>query len=108
MKLNRARAPYQVVPLFSVKNDQISVLFAAVVLVGTVAFGHITDAGQVIDLDGVQSFVKIKVNDATPEETPVVNVNVQFPVRVAVNTFPFARLTVAAVEVFPITLVFSV
>jgi hypothetical protein len=96
------------VPLSVVKNDQTSVLFAVVVLVGTALFGHFTDAGQVIVLLGVASFVKISVKDAVPEVTPVVNVKVQSPVSVAVKTFPFARLIVAAVEVFPNALNFSV
>jgi len=101
VKLYNAILPYQVAPLFGVKKDQISVALAVVVLTGVELFGHLTAGGQIIDLPAVPSFARIRVNDAAPEVTPVVNVNVQFPVRVAVNTFPFARLIVAAVPVLP-------
>ena len=99
--------PYHFVPLFRVKNVHISLLFAVVVLVGTTPPGHTTDAGQVIDLPAVASLVNSNVNETAPLVNPVVNVNVQLPVRVAVTKFPFARLIVAAVEVFPTTLTVS-
>lgn len=108
MRLYRAIFPYQVVPLFGVKKDQISVALDAVVLTGITLLGHFTDAGHTIDLPEVASFNNTSVNDAAPVTTPVVNVNVQLSVSVAVNTFPFARLSVAAVEVFPITEITSV
>jgi len=73
-----------------------------VVLVGTVAFGHLTEAGQVIVLPAVASLVSTRVNEYAPEETPVMlNVNVQLPVKVAVTKFPFASVNVSAVPVLP-------
>jgi hypothetical protein len=68
--------------------------------VGIVALGHLTDAGQVIDLPAVASLVKNKVKDAAPEEG-LEKVKVQLPVKVAVTKFPFAKFIVAAVPVFP-------
>ena len=79
-----------------------------VVLVGTVALGHFTEAGQVIVLPAVASLARIRVNEYAPEERPVVlNVNVQLPVRVDVITFPFARVSVCAVPVLPAALIVS-
>jgi hypothetical protein len=73
-----------------------------VVLVGTEAFGHLTEAGQVIVLPAVPSLVRIRVNEYEPDGRPVVlNVNVQLPVRVAVITFPLDSAKVAAVPVLP-------
>jgi hypothetical protein len=89
------------------KNVYASVLLAVVVLIGTIPPGHFTGAGQVIVLPAVASLVSSSVNETAPLVTPVVNVNVQLPVRVAVTKFPFARLIVAAVEVFPTTLIVS-
>jgi hypothetical protein len=61
----------------------------------------------VIDLLAVPSFVKNRVNACAPVPIPVVKVNVQLPVSVAVTKFPLARLTVAAVPVFPRAFTFS-
>ena len=73
-----------------------------VVLVGTVAFGHLTEAGQVIDLPAVPSLVRIRVNEYAPDERLVVlKVNVQLPVKVAVIMFPLDNVNVAAVPVLP-------
>ena len=75
---------------------------AVVVLVGTVALGHFTEAGQVIVLPAVASFANTSVNEYAPEETPVMlNVKVQLPVRVAVTKFPLDKLIVNAVPVLP-------
>ena len=55
VKLYSATLPYQVVPLFGVKKDHISVALAVVVLTGIVLLGHLTATGQVIDLPAVAS-----------------------------------------------------
>ena len=84
------------------KNVYTSVLFAAVVLVGTVAFGHFTEAGQAIVLPAVASFVNTKVNEYAPDETLVIlNVNVVFAANVAVIKFPLDNVNVDAAEVLP-------
>jgi hypothetical protein len=73
-----------------------------VVLVGTVPFGHLTEAGQVIDLPPVPSFASTRVNEYAPEGTKdMLNVNVQLPFKVAVTKFPFDSANVAAVPVLP-------
>ena len=77
------------------------------VLVGTVPPGHETDPGQVIVLLAVASFARNNVKETVLVATPVVKVQVQLPVRVAVTKFPFARLIVAAAPVFPTALVVS-
>ena len=102
--------PYHVVPLSGLMNDQISVLLAAVVLEGALLLGHLTDAGQAIVLLGVPSLVSIKLNDCIlgAEFVPVVNVNLQLPVSVAVKTLPSAKSRVADVPVSPIALRVSV
>jgi hypothetical protein len=92
--------PYQLVPPLIEKNVKTSDLFAVVVLVGIVLFGHLTDAGQVILLPAVASLVKNKVNDDAPAEG-FEKVKVQLPVKVAVTKFPLFKFIVAAVEVFP-------
>ena len=74
-----------------------------VVLVGTTPFGHTTEAGQVIVLPAVASFVKCNVNaTVSPDGTdPKLNTHVAFPVKVAVTKFPFERSRVGAVPVLP-------
>ena len=99
--------PYQLVPLFSVKKVYTSILFAVVVLVGTTPPGQTTAAGQVIVLLAVASFARNNVKETALDDTPVVKVQVQLPVRVAVTKFPFARLIVAAAPVFPTALIVS-
>jgi hypothetical protein len=107
VKLYRAIFPYQVVPLFGVKKDQTSVAFAAVVLDGVTLLGHFTVTGHTIDLPMVPSFVNMRVNDIVPDVSPVVKVKLQFPVNVAVKTFPSTKFIVLAVPVFPNALVTS-
>jgi hypothetical protein len=87
-------------------NVYMSLLFAVVVLIGTVPAGNLTDAGQVIVLPAVPSFVKSNENDDAPFPG-LENVKVQFPVRVAVTKVPLFKLMVVAVPVFPMALTSS-
>ena len=89
-----------------VKNVYTSVLFAAVVLVGIVPPGQMTDTGQVILLPGVASFLNINVN-ATACDGTLVIVNTAFEFKVAVIKLPFARLMLEFTEVFPNALIYS-
>jgi hypothetical protein len=75
-------------------NDQILVLFAVVVIVGTVPPVHLTDAGQLIVGTPDAGFLRYNVRLTAPVVTPVVKVNVTVPDvgKVAVKTVPFARL----------------
>jgi hypothetical protein len=101
------RVPYQLLPLSKVKNEYTSVLFAVSVLTGVEPPGHLTVTGQVIDLLGVASFVRNRVNACDPVPIPVAKVKVQLPVNVAVTKLPFARLIVAEAPVFPSAFILS-
>ncbi len=67
---------------------------------GGILSGHFTDAGQVTEYPPTESFVKIRVNDAEPVDTPVWILKVVFPTNVAFTTFPSDNLIV----VIPLTL----
>ena len=95
--------PYQVVPPLGVKNTHTSIADAVVVRVRLTAPPGKTNEppAQATVLPAVPSFVKINVNEADPVAIGLDRVNVQLPVSVAVNTFPFWRLIVVAVPVLP-------
>jgi hypothetical protein len=94
---------YQVVPLFGVKKNQMSVALAVVVLV-TAPPGYLNVPPlQATVRPAVPSFVRIRVNDDARLELALEfdSVKVQFPVSVAVNTLPNVRSMVCAVPVLP-------
>ncbi len=84
--------PYHVVPLFGVKNTQISTAFAVVVRESDAAppgKRNVPPAHATVR-PAVPSFVKMSVNDEPRLELAFefANVKVQLPVSVAVKTLP--------------------
>tara|TARA_R100001530_G_scaffold51724_3_gene38347 strand:+ start:3306 stop:3611 length:306 start_codon:yes stop_codon:yes gene_type:complete len=94
---------YHVVPPSGEKKNQISVALASVVRL-TLPPGYSKEPpARATVLDGVASFVKIKVNDVARLDTElgVAKVIVAFPFNVAVYTLPVLALIVTAVDVLP-------
>ena len=97
--------PYHVVPLFGVKNTQMSTAFAVVVRDNVPAPPGNLNAppAQATVRPAVPSFVKMSVKDEPRLELALgfVSVKVQLPVSVAVNTLPCRRSMLVAVPELP-------
>ncbi len=94
---------YHVVPLSGEKKNQMSVALAAVVrLTEPPGYLNVPPAKATV-LEAVASLVRTKVNEVARLAVllGVASVNVQLPVRVAVNTLPSLQLIVTAVPVLP-------
>ena len=97
--------PYHVVPLFGVKNTQMSTALAVVVRPSVAAppgKRNVPPAHATVR-PAVASFVKMSVKDVPRFELALefVSVNVQLPVSVAVNTLPCRRSMLVAVPELP-------
>ena len=100
---------YQFVPPSGEKKNHTSTAFASVVrLTEPPGYKNVPPAKATVRL-GVASLVKINVNDVPLFAVLLAeaNVNVQFPVSVAVNTCPVSASIVTAVPVLPSALTVS-
>ena len=103
MKSLAGRVTYHVVPLSGEKKKYMSVALASVVrLIDPPGYLKVPPANATVR-PAVASLVSTKVNDVAllPVLLAVDRVNVQFPVRVAVTTFPKLQSIVLAVPVLP-------
>jgi hypothetical protein len=94
---------YHVVPLSGEKKNQISVALASVVrLTEPPGYLNVPPAKATV-LEAVPSLVSTKVNDVALFAVLLAEakVNVQLPVRVAVNTLPSSQSIVTAAPVLP-------